>query len=329
MAEKLVDSGLVSEPLDLFALELPALAALNLGTPEEPRVFGEKNAAKAIEALRRARSLPLARWLFAIGIPNVGEQIAYELARLHRDFQDLADSALLREIQAGDKSSPALLEELGKRLEANPGLRAEAEAARQRIGGETARLRAELEDTLSRIEQGAEAGAEDLAALKKRRDSLKGRIKTLEGNLPTAGLSQEIGAVVARSVLDYFGSAHGRKLLKRLKELGIAPAGQAAEAASAGIERPLLAGKTFVLTGTLGAMTRDDAAAEIRKRGGAVVNSVSRNTSYLVVGESAGATKSRQARELGVAELSEQQFLRLLGLKGQPSKPGQQDLFGG
>ena len=112
--------------------------------------------------------------------------------------------------------------------------------------------------------------------------------------------------MVARSVLEYFGSAQGRTLLKRLKELGIAPSGQAAEAASVtGGESAPLAGKTFVLTGTLGGMTRDAAAAEIRKRGGAVVSSVSRNTSYLVVGESAGATKSRQARELGVAELSE------------------------
>ena len=65
VAEKLVESGLVSEPLDLFALSEEKLAALNLGTAEDPRVFGGKNAAKVKEALERARSLPLHRWVHA------------------------------------------------------------------------------------------------------------------------------------------------------------------------------------------------------------------------------------------------------------------------
>src|SRR5258705_6621657 len=71
VADKLVESGLVREPLDLFELKTEQLAKLNLGTDEEPRVFGEKNAAKAIRAIERARTLSLSRLLFATAIPDV------------------------------------------------------------------------------------------------------------------------------------------------------------------------------------------------------------------------------------------------------------------
>jgi len=72
VAENLVGSGMVKEPLDLFDSKTDQLARLNLGTKEEPRVFGEKNATKVVEALERAKAFPLARWLLALGIPNVG-----------------------------------------------------------------------------------------------------------------------------------------------------------------------------------------------------------------------------------------------------------------
>jgi DNA ligase (NAD+) len=72
VADKLVETGLVADPLDVFGLELETLATLNLGTAEEPRTFGQKNAAKMIQAIDRARTLPLARWLHALAIPEVG-----------------------------------------------------------------------------------------------------------------------------------------------------------------------------------------------------------------------------------------------------------------
>src|SRR5881392_729121 len=70
VADKLVERGLVREPLDLFELKLEQLAKLNLGTEEAPRIFGEKNARKAINTTDRARTLPLSRWLFALAIPD-------------------------------------------------------------------------------------------------------------------------------------------------------------------------------------------------------------------------------------------------------------------
>ncbi|MGE5212138.1 MAG: NAD-dependent DNA ligase LigA, partial [Nitrospirota bacterium] len=98
VADKLVERGWVGEPLDLFELKVEQLAKLNLGTEETPRVFGEKNATKAINAIARARTLPLSRWLFALAIPEVGKTTATQLARFHDTIEDVADSQLLSDI---------------------------------------------------------------------------------------------------------------------------------------------------------------------------------------------------------------------------------------
>jgi len=100
VAEKLVERGLIHSPLDLFEISESTLASLNLGTGESPRIFGEKNAAKIVQARERAvREMPLARWLFAMGISQVGESSARELSRLHRSFGELAESPLLAELR--------------------------------------------------------------------------------------------------------------------------------------------------------------------------------------------------------------------------------------
>ena len=98
VADKLVERGLVHEPLDLFELKIEQLATLNLGTEEAPRVFGEKNATKAIQAIERAKTFPLSRWLFALAIPDVGKTTAAQLARFHDKIDNVADSALLRDV---------------------------------------------------------------------------------------------------------------------------------------------------------------------------------------------------------------------------------------
>src|SRR5213593_3324343 len=98
VADKLVERGLVREPLDLFELKIEQLARLNLGTGEAPRIFGEKNATKAINAIERARTLPLSRWLYALAIPDVGKTTAAELARFHATIEDVAKSALLQAV---------------------------------------------------------------------------------------------------------------------------------------------------------------------------------------------------------------------------------------
>ena len=98
VAEKLVERGLVKSPLDLFDLRLEQLAKLNLGTDNEPRIFGEKNATKVIEGIQRAKTQPLARWLHALAIPEIGEETSHDLAKFHDNLAAIADSRLLRDV---------------------------------------------------------------------------------------------------------------------------------------------------------------------------------------------------------------------------------------
>ena len=118
-----------------------------------------------------------------------------------------------------------------------------------------------------------------------------------------------IGDVVGRSIYDWFNLKEHNKLIERLKKhLKIInpefTLGQKRQALP-------LAGKTFVLTGTMASMSRDEAKAKIRTLGGDVSSSVSKNTSYVVAGEEAGS-KLDKAEELGVQVLSEAEFLKLL-----------------
>jgi len=98
VAEALVRLGHCATPLDLFDLTESILANLNTGTAEEPRRFGEKNAARILAALQAAKTKPLHRWLYAMGIRQLGESAAKELSRLHRDLTELANSPILAEL---------------------------------------------------------------------------------------------------------------------------------------------------------------------------------------------------------------------------------------
>jgi DNA ligase (NAD+) len=122
----------------------------------------------------------------------------------------------------------------------------------------------------------------------------------------------EIGPVVARSVREFFEEPRNQELLRRLQQAGVRMEGPRTPAAEAGAGSGALAGKTFVLTGTLASLSRDEAAAAIATLGGKVSGSVSRKTDWLVVGAEAGS-KLDKARELGVETLDEAAFLALIG----------------
>jgi DNA ligase (NAD+) len=119
----------------------------------------------------------------------------------------------------------------------------------------------------------------------------------------------EVGPVVAASVRSFAEEPHNRALVAKLAAAGVNMASQQPEIAE--VEAGPLAGKTFVLTGTMASMTREEAAAAVERLGGKVSGSVSRKTSYLVVGEDAGS-KLEKARSLGVATLSEEEFKALI-----------------
>jgi DNA ligase (NAD+) len=119
----------------------------------------------------------------------------------------------------------------------------------------------------------------------------------------------EIGPVVAAALREYFDEPRNRQLVARMRDAGIRTVGERAALAT---QPQPLAGKTFVITGTLSGLSRDEASAAIEEQGGKVTGSVSRKTGYLVVGVDPGS-KLDKARELGVTVLDEQAFLRLVG----------------
>ncbi len=116
----------------------------------------------------------------------------------------------------------------------------------------------------------------------------------------------DIGGITAQSIVDWFRSEQSRHLIETLRAAGVNFESHAAPVGDA------LAGKTFVLTGTLEQFTRDEAKAMIEAQGGKVSGSVSKKTGYVVAGEAAGS-KLRKAQELGIPVLSESDLLTMLG----------------
>ncbi|MEN9355231.1 MAG: ligase, partial [Fibrobacterota bacterium] len=263
VAEALVRTGLVKEVFDVFTLGQDTLATLNLGSAEEPRIYGEKNAKKLLDALERARTAPLSKWLHALAIAEVGESSARSLAQTHESLRELADSPALKAIQEIDA----------------------LETTRKALG--------------ARTETNKARSTEEKAAAKAEQAGLKARIADLTEIVKKSGLSGEVGPSAARSVLRTVGSARGQAMLARMEALSIQPASEKA----APVEGPL-SGKTFVVTGTLPSLSREEAKELIRGAGGKVSDSVSKATSHLVAGEAAGS-KLEKAGKLGVPVLDE------------------------
>lgn len=132
----------------------------------------------------------------------------------------------------------------------------------------------------------------------------------------------DIGNITAEMVVDYFALPETKTLLDKLTEAGVSleslrktvPVENPTDTHTAGessIDAEKFAGSTFVLTGTLSTMTRDEASAKIKERGGKAAGSVSKKTTYVVAGENAGS-KLTKAEELGVTILTEEEFLKML-----------------
>jgi len=238
VAEALVRHGICHSPLDLFDLTEETLANLNLGTEESPRRFGEKNAAKVLTGLEQAKTQPLQRWLFAMGIRHLGESAAKELARLHENLTHIATSPILAEL---------------------------------------------LKDT--------------------RADA-----KKKNAHLAQFAITGDVGPAVAETITAFFVSEAGQHVLSRLESLGIHPQSPISNLQS--LSTGPLAGKTFVLTGTL-SIDRDAMKERIESQGGKVSGSVSAKTSYVLAGEG-GGSKRDKAEKLGVAIIDEEELERMI-----------------
>jgi DNA ligase (NAD+) len=236
LVDQLVERGLVRDPADLYGLDAADLACLER--------MGEKSARNLADSIRKSRDAPLARFIYALGIPGVGEEVAKILAR-HFGTLDAFMNAEW------------------------PTIAADKEAIRK-----------------------------ENAHRKKRGEPLLA--------VPLEGIGPEL----MESIQKFLHEPHNRGVIARLTEPQAGVRGEAEVApARAGILRP--AAKTFVLTGTLSGMTREEAKARLEARGHKVSGSVSGRTDYVVAGEDAGS-KLHKARELGVPVLDEQQFKDLL-----------------
>jgi DNA ligase (NAD+) len=217
LGEKIVDqlingeSPLVKSPADLYKLTVEQFSGLER--------LGEKSAKNLVDALEKSKKTTLSRFLYGVGIRDVGESTAAALANHFGSIEALQDAS---------------------------------------------------EEAIQEV--------------------------------------PDVGPVVAAHVYTFFQQPHNREVIQALRERGVHWPAQKARAAPT--EGPLT-GKTFVLTGTLESMSRDDAGDRITALGGKVTGSVSKKTSYVVAGAEAGS-KLTKAQELGVEILDEAAFLKLL-----------------
>ena len=116
---------------------------------------------------------------------------------------------------------------------------------------------------------------------------------------------EDVGAVTAEYIVSWFAQPQSQEMLQRLKGAGVNFIGKKT------VTDARFAGMTFVLTGALTKFTRDEATEQIESFGGKASGSVSKKTTYVVVGENAGS-KERKARELGIPILSEDEFLQMI-----------------
>lgn len=126
-----------------------------------------------------------------------------------------------------------------------------------------------------------------------------------EATIEELSAVEGIGGVVAESIVEWFAEPHNAELLKKFKERGVWPEPVKRVGGK-------LSGKSFVVTGTLEGMGREQAAERIRALGGTFQSSVGKDTDYLVVGANVGASKLAKADKLGTKQINEAEFLKLL-----------------
>ncbi|MGH8278036.1 MAG: NAD-dependent DNA ligase LigA [Gammaproteobacteria bacterium] len=235
LMQQLIEKQLLHSPADIYALSREPLADLER--------MGEKSADTLLAAIVKSKSTTLARFLYALGIPEIGEVTAQTLAHHFGSLEALQVSA---------RQYAASL--------------ARAHAGKDR-------------------ESVKHLAAENLRAVR------------------------DIGPEAAASLAEFFAEEHNGAVIERLRQAGVHWPEAGPQAASAPAAK--LAGKSFVLTGTLVHMTRDAATARIQALGGRVTGSVSSKTDFVVAGADPGS-KLAAARRLDVAVLDEAGLQRLL-----------------
>jgi len=212
-----------------------------------------------------------------VGPALIDRLLEQDLIENQADLFFLEESDLIQLERMAEKSARNVLEAI-EESKSRPLARVIFALGIRHVGLRTARLLTDKFGSLARIR---EAGREELEEI------------------------AEIGPVIAESIVNYFATPRNNRLLARLKEAEVTMESKSRQ------QSLTLEGYKFVLTGQLENFTRQEAAAEIEKRGGRVTASVSSQTDYLVRGESPGS-KLQQARQEGTKILTEEDFLQLL-----------------
>jgi DNA ligase (NAD+) len=283
VATKLVESQIVRKPLDLFGLSHESLATLMLdsatltsGKKSKERRFGSDRATRLLASIKDAKNnKPLSKWLFGLGIPQVGETTAREVSRLFENIHSLAESELLSDIS-------------------------------ERGLANTWKIKHPIKSKFEEIDETERALRQSEVA------KLNPRIKELDAKLSKYQISPELGGVAAKNLCDFFNSAAGHEFLQHMEEFDINPQSDNFNPTpqSDSKSSSLLTGKIFVVTGTL-SMDRDEMKSFIESKGGKVSSSISAKTHYLLAGEG-GGSKKINAEKLGVPIIDETEFNRLL-----------------
>lgn len=223
----------------------------------------------------------------ALDIKGMGEKLVHQLVDrevVHSvaDLYDLTEESLYALERMGKKSAQKLVEAIAQSKN-QPWSRVLYGLGIRHVGSVNAQL---LTQKFPTVEQLAQASQAD--------------IETVYG----------IGEEIAQSVHQWFRIGANQTLISRLQDAGLQFT-SAEETTAVNQSQQKLAGKTFVITGTLPTLKRDEAKALIQSCGGKVTDSVSKKTDYLVTGEDAGS-KLVKAQELGVPQLSEEQLLEML-----------------
>jgi DNA ligase (NAD+) len=222
----------------------------------------------------------------ALDIRGMGEKLVHQLVDkgvVHSvaDLYDLTEEKFYELERMGKKSAEKLVSAIASSKN-QPWSRVLYGLGIRHVGSVNAQL---LTEKFSTVEQLAQARQSDIEGV------------------------YGIGAEIAQSVYQWFHIAANQTLIERLQAAGLQFVGEVTEVAN---KNQKFAGKSFVITGTLPTLKRDEAKALIQKNGGKVTESVSKKTDYLVVGEDAGS-KLEKAQSLGITQLTEAQLLQMVG----------------
>lgn len=297
----LIEHHLIQDEADIFYLKPEPLLELE--------GFADKKVQNLLDSIERAKQRPLPQFLASLGIDGVGSTVANLLVNHFDSIDSLI--AISHEVKAAESeflhaAEPVIMAVGGSLFGQTDEISRSIERLRDPLVELAPRYTGvqDTEDLDSRLKRQFKpiydtAGA-DLSGLSA---PLK---KLIEAATPLLSI-EGLGPVLVENIVNWFANEHNQQVIHKMQQAGVQMRAEKKATSSSTLE-----GLTFVLTGTLPTLTRDEATALIENHGGKVTGSVSKKTSYVVVGDSPGS-KADKARQLNIPILSEADLRALVG----------------